>query len=78
MELIRFLGLGSEDVDSQDVLHYPGASIDYTLCGITLDGDDKTAGPFEMVKAPAVTCPGCIATIKHCRGVRIQQTKNED
>ena len=76
MELIRFLGRGDEDVDSPDVLHLSGTASDYTLCGITLDGDSKTAGPYKIVRATAVTCPDCIAIIRHCRGVRIQPTKN--
>lgn len=36
------------------------------------------AGPHEVVTASAVTCPDCIAVIKHCRGVRIQPPKSED
>lgn len=36
------------------------------------------AGPHEVVTASAVTCPDCIAVIKHCRGVRIQPPKGED
>lgn len=75
MELIRFLGQGDGVVDSPDVLHMPGTASDYTLCGITLDGDSMAAGPHESVTAAAVTCPECIAIIKHCRGVRIQPPK---
>ena len=77
MELIRFLGLGDGNVDSPDVLHYTGTASDYTLCGITLDDDDKTAGPHEIVRGNAVTCPDCIAIIKHCRGVKTQPPKGK-
>lgn len=79
MELIRFLGFGDGETDNAGLLHLNGANgADYTLCGITLDDDPETAGPSEIVTAAAVTCPDCIAIIKHCRGVRIQRLKNED
>lgn len=72
MKLIRFTGTGDGVVDAP-VLHLDGGfGPDYTLCGLTLDGDDETAGAFEHVSAPAVTCPECAAIIKHCRGVRIK------
>lgn len=71
MELIKFTGDGADNFDA-DYLHLPAATgIDYTLCGVTLDGDDRTAGSFLTVKAPAVTCPECIEIIRHCRGVRV-------
>ena len=74
MKLIRFLGCG--DVDCSAVLHLDSPlGIDYTLCGLSLDDDPKTTGPHEVVTASAVTCPDCIAVIKHCRGVRIQPPK---
>jgi hypothetical protein len=72
MKLIRFIGGGDGVTDDPSVLHLDAADgTDYTLCGITLDGDDETAGEFEFVIAPAVTCSCCVAIIKHCRGVRI-------
>lgn len=69
MKLIRFLGDGDGTFDTE-ALHLEGHGPDYTLCGITLDGDIATAGSFEMVSAKAVTCPDCVAVIHHCRGVR--------
>lgn len=71
--LIRFNGDGGDsDLVSPDDLHLNGAGgPDYTLCGITLDGDSETAGSYEVVEGKAVTCPDCIAIIRHCRGVRI-------
>lgn len=72
MKLIRFKGTGDGVVDVP-VLHLDGClGADYTLCGLTLDGDESTAGAFELVAASAVTCPECAAIIKHCRGVRIK------
>ena len=70
MKLIRFIGDGDGSFDTAE-LHMLGVGPDYTLCGVTLDGDDQTAGSYEMVSAPAVTCPACAAVIRHCRGVRI-------
>jgi hypothetical protein len=70
MLLIRFHGNG-KDAD-EGWLHLPGTGgNDYTLCGLSLDGDMSTVGTCEKVRAPAVTCPGCIAVIRHCRGVRV-------
>lgn len=72
MRLIRFVGDGDDVVDSS-VLHLDGViGSDYTLCGLTLDGDQGTAGSFESIDAPAVTCPDCVRVILHCRGVRVK------
>ncbi len=71
MKLIRFTGEGDGVVDDPAIMHMDGVGPDYTLCGLTLDGDTKTAGAYEIVKAHAVTCPSCIAIIKHCRGAKI-------
>ena len=72
MQLLKFLGDGDGVVDDASLLHLGGVGPDYTLCGRTLDGDTETAGTVTTVEAPAVTCPDCIAIIKHCRGVRIK------
>lgn len=72
MKLIRFSGDGDGVVDDPTVLHLIGVGPDYTLCGLTLDGDTKTAGTPVDVVGPAVTCPDCAAIIRHCRGVRIK------
>lgn len=71
MKLIRFLGNGDEDVDDPSIMHMDGpGGCDFTLCGITLDRDSQTAGDYELVNGK-VTCPQCVAIIKHCRGVRV-------
>jgi len=78
MELIHFLGGGDGVVDYSNVLHLSSATgIDYTLCGLSLDDDPMTTGPHEIVSATSVTCPECIAIIKHCRGVRIKSNKGD-
>lgn len=78
MKLIRFMGDGDGVVDDPNVLHLDGATQDFTLCGLTLDGDTKTAGNFVLVTAKQVTCPACVAIIKHCRGVRVQSQPSGD
>lgn len=42
--------------------------MDYTLCGITMDGDEKTAGPYK-VKRGRINCPRCIEIIKFCKNI---------
>lgn len=72
MKLVQFTGDGADTDINSDVLHMCGADgNDFTLCGITLDGDDKTAGSFNVINAPRVTCPSCVAIIKHCRRAKI-------
>lgn len=72
MKLIRFVGNGDGVVDTP-VLHLSGAlGADYTLCGLSLDGDPETVGDTEFVDASTVTCPDCAAVIAHCRGVRFK------
>ena len=73
MKLIQFTGDGGDSEIDSTVLHmHPALGTDYTLCGITLDGDEKTAGSFrDDVEAPRVTCPECVAIIRHCRRAKI-------
>ena len=72
MKLIQFAGNGGDTEINSEVLHMGGADgNDYTLCGITLDGDDLTAGSYTEITAPRVTCPSCVAIIQHCRRAKI-------
>lgn len=72
MKLIQFEGNGRDSDIDATVLHMHGADgNDYTLCGITLDCDPDTAGTWREVTAPKVTCPACVAIIRHCRGAKI-------
>lgn len=71
MKLIQFAGDGRDEINS-DELHMSGADgNDFTLCGITLDGDDMTAGSYQEISATRVTCPSCVAIIRHCRRAKI-------
>jgi len=70
MLLFQFVGDG--DDGPIDGLHLPGpGSSDYTLCGLSTDGDVRTVGSFRNVEAKAVTCHNCVAIILCCRGVMV-------
>lgn len=68
MLLIKFLNDGDEQIEQ--TLHTISPITDHTLCGITMDGDSKTAGNFEVVKSPHITCLQCVQIINHCRGLK--------
>lgn len=70
MRGIKFLGDGDGEMDP-DAVHLDGIGPDYTLCGMTLDGDPETAGSWVSVEAKKITCPECVEIIKHCRGVKV-------
>lgn len=71
MNSVRFVGDGDDMEIDGSVVHLAGVINDYTLCGITMDGDMNTAGTFDTVRANKITCPSCVAIIKSCRGVKI-------
>lgn len=77
VQAIEFIGDGEDDSleCNPEVYHLPGCDSmsDYTFCGITLDGDELTAGSFRIVNALAINCPTCVAMIKHAKGKRIQE-----
>jgi hypothetical protein len=71
VELIRFLNNG-ENYEVPNITHIESVlGCDYTLCGVTLDQDDKTAGDYKSVEADKITCPDCVALIKLCQGLKI-------
>lgn len=71
---VQFTGEGDGDCDNPSVIHLEGpGGTDFTVCGITMDGDPGTAGPFVLRKRGPVTCPGCIEMIKRCRGARFKE-----
>lgn len=69
MEYIRFNEDGEDAIGGHT--HLDGRS-DYTLCGITMDGDLETAGSWSRVTAPKLTCPDCVAIVKTCRNKAIK------
>ena len=73
MKLIQFTSLGDNpEYCSEGELHLDGPDgTDFTLCGLSLDGDPDSVGEYKVVNASKVTCPRCMAIIKKCRGVKI-------
>lgn len=64
-------------VENCEGVHLEGAECgDYTLCGDAFEGacmdmeEDMEVSPSS---SRIVTCPRCIAVIKHCRGVRFRE-----
>ena len=72
-QYVKFIGNGDGVVSDPSVLHLAGTGPDYTLCGLTMDGDQETAGEFEMLSRGPVTCSHCISIIKQCRGVKFKE-----
>jgi len=65
---IKFIGDG-DDV-FKDSIHFTGAlGGDYTLCGLTLDGDKSTCGSFENTK-DKVNCKDCQEIVSYCKSIR--------
>lgn len=65
MEYIVFRDDGEDEMESHT--HLYGTANDYTLCGITLDGDTETAGTFDVITAKKLTCPDCVRIVRSCR-----------
>ncbi len=70
MKYIQFLNDGADTMTSHT--HLDGAcGADFTLCGITLDGDPGTAGTYIEVEAKRLTCPDCVSIVRLCRNKAI-------
>jgi hypothetical protein len=67
MEKIQFIGLGDGENDSGT--HFVGPISDYTLCGLTLDGDELTAGDFKETNNK-VDCKQCVDIVKFCQMIK--------
>lgn len=70
---IIFTGTGG-DSKLKNTIHFSGPknTSDYTLCGITLDFDIKTAGDWDLTDKP-VNCRRCIDFILHCKSKKISE-----
>ncbi len=64
---IKFLGTGDGYIDSG--VHFDGVISDFTLCGITLDGDPRTAGSFEVTN-DKVDCTHCKSIVEFSKKVK--------
>jgi len=53
----------------EPAVHFTCPINDYTLCGLTLDGDDKTLGDYEPTN-DKVDCEHCITIVKLCKSIK--------
>lgn len=67
MNRIEFNRTG--DGENDFGVHFTHPLQDYTLCGLTLDGDTVTAGGFEMSNK-RVNCKDCIRLVKYCKAIK--------
>ena len=59
------------DTEGETFQHAEGHSgNDYTLCGLTLDRDSTVIKSHEVITGK-ITCPECIAIIKHCKTLKL-------
>lgn len=64
------------NVDNETHTHAPSPEgSDYTLCGLTLDGDTvvvkKTVEITSTSRGEIIDCPDCRAIIKFCKKLRL-------
>lgn len=64
---IKFNGTGDGETDNG--VHFVSVINDYTLCGITLDGDSKTSGEFDKTNKK-VDCDDCKRIVLMCKNIR--------
>ena len=65
---IKFLGNGDEMF--KDEIHFSGSvGSDYTLCGLTLDSDEKTCGHFKAT-TEKVNCIHCQEIVDYCKLIK--------
>lgn len=58
-------------------VHFVGCISDYTLCGLTLDGDENVAGEY-MPTSKKVNCDQCIRIVRYCQNINYKkECKNE-
>lgn len=70
---VKFLGDGDGYTDNG--VHFrPPFGSDHTLCGLTLDGDTKTAGSFLKTKEK-VDCYDCIRIVEFGKSIKNSEYK---
>ena len=69
MSKVKFTGEGTIS-DFKGRVCFTGCIHDYTLCGITLDGDNFTAGDYNAT-TDKVNCSDCIAIVKYCKTLKL-------
>jgi hypothetical protein len=70
---IIFKGDGG-DKTLKGTIHFGGPknTSDYTLCGVTLDFDIKTAGDWDLTHKP-VNCRRCSDYVKLCKSYKLSE-----
>lgn len=68
---IKFTGVGVIG-EFKNRVCFTGPIQDYTLCGITLDGDSGTAGDFNATNDKC-NCYDCLRIVNLCKSIK----KNE-
>ena len=63
---IKFNGTGDGIVDTET--HFAGIISDFTLCGLSLDGDPQTTGEFNLTKEK-VNCEQCIGIVLYAKKI---------
>lgn len=66
---VKFTGEGV-DKEFKGRVCFAGCIHDYTLCGITLDGDSETAGDYNTTDEK-VNCRDCISIIQYCKSLKL-------
>lgn len=66
-EKIEYNGTG--DGINDKGIHFSDIINDYTLCGLTLDGDTLTAGGFDSTNKK-VDCEDCIKVVMHFKKIK--------
>ena len=59
----------TEHPDHKGRICESGCISDYTLCGITLDGDPNTGGSFKTT-SKKINCSMCISIIEYCHNIK--------
>lgn len=57
-------------------VHFVSELNDYTLCGLSLDGDTGTTGAFKATKQK-VNCKHCIEIIEYCKKIKKTEYKTQ-
>lgn len=65
---VKFTGDGVA-TEFKNRVCFVGAINDYTLCGITMDGDTWTAGDYDYTKEKC-NCRDCIAIVNLCKKIK--------
>tara|TARA_Y100000758_G_C15909829_1_gene370994 strand:- start:207 stop:425 length:219 start_codon:yes stop_codon:yes gene_type:complete len=64
---IEFIGNG--DPHFEGSTHFKGQRSDYTLCGLTMDGDVMTTGDYKATNKK-VNCSSCQEIVDYCKSIK--------